>query len=66
MYDQPPSPITTPNKTPVASVASKKDLRIGVEHSDKMGNNNRDGFKTQPAVDRRFRPVPGGCHCLEQ
>ena len=23
-------------------------------------------FKTQPPVDRRFRPVPGGCHCLEQ
>ena len=26
----------------------------------------RGGFKTQPPVDRRFRPVPGGCHCLEQ
>ena len=26
----------------------------------------RGGFKTQPAVDRRFRPVPGGWHCLEQ
>ena len=26
---------------------------------------NRD-FKTQPAVGRRFRPVLGGCHCLEQ
>ena len=26
----------------------------------------RSGFKTQPPVDRRFRPVPGGCHCLEQ
>ena len=24
------------------------------------------GFKTQPLVDRRFRPVPGGCHCLAQ
>ena len=26
----------------------------------------RGDFKTQPPVDRRFRPVPGGCHCLEQ
>ena len=26
----------------------------------------RGGFKTQPSVDRRFRPVLGGCHCLEQ
>ena len=26
----------------------------------------RGGFKTQPPVDRRFRPVPRGCHCLEQ
>ena len=26
----------------------------------------RGGFKTQPPVDRRFRPVLGGCHCLEQ
>ena len=26
----------------------------------------RGGFKTQPPVDRRFRPVPGRCHCLEQ
>ena len=25
----------------------------------------RGGFKTQPPVDRRFRPVLGGCHCLE-
>ena len=25
----------------------------------------RGGFKTQPPVDRRFRPVPGGCHRLE-
>ena len=26
----------------------------------------RGGFKTQPPGDRGFRPVPGGCHCLEQ
>ena len=26
----------------------------------------RGGFKTQPPVDQQFRPVPGGCHCLEQ
>ena len=26
----------------------------------------RGGFKTQPPVDQRFRPVPGGCHCLDQ
>ena len=29
-------------------------------------NSLRGGFKTQPPVNRRFRPVPGGCHCLEQ
>ena len=23
-------------------------------------------FKIQPLVDRRFRSVVGGCHCLEQ
>ena len=23
------------------------------------------GFKTQPQVDRRFCPVPGGCHSLD-
>ena len=28
--------------------------------------NLRGGFKTQPPVDRRFRPVLGGYHCLEQ
>ena len=22
--------------------------------------------KPNPLVDRRFRPVPGGCRCLEQ
>ena len=27
---------------------------------------HRGDFKTQSAVDRRFRAVPGGCHCLEQ
>ena len=26
----------------------------------------RGGFKSQPPVDRRFRQVPGRCHCLEQ
>ena len=26
-------------------------------------NKLRGGFKTQPPVDRRFRPVSGGCHC---
>ena len=26
----------------------------------------RGSFKTQPPVDRRLRPVSGGCHCLEQ
>ena len=26
----------------------------------------RGDFKTQPPVDRHFRPVLGGCHCLEQ
>ena len=26
----------------------------------------RGGFKTQPPVKRRFRPVLGGCNCLEQ
>ena len=25
----------------------------------------RGDFKTQPPVDRRFRPVLDGCHCLE-
>ena len=24
------------------------------------------GFKTEVPVDRRFRPIPCGCHCLEQ
>ena len=26
----------------------------------------RDGFKTQPPVDRRFRPVPPGFYCSKQ
>ena len=26
----------------------------------------RDGFKTQPLVDRRFRPVPSGFYCSKQ
>ena len=26
----------------------------------------RDGFKTQPAVGRRFRPVPPGFYCCKQ
>ena len=26
----------------------------------------RGGFKTQPPVDRQFRPIPGTCHCSEQ
>ena len=26
----------------------------------------RDGFKTQPAVDRPEPAVPAGCHCSEQ
>ena len=26
----------------------------------------RSDFKTQPPVNQRFRPAPGGCHCLEQ
>ena len=29
-------------------------------------NNVRDGFKTQPPVDRRFRPVPPGFYCTKQ
>ena len=26
----------------------------------------RDGFKTQPPVDRRFRPVPPSFYCYKQ
>ena len=26
----------------------------------------RDGFKTQPPVDRRFCPVPAGFYCSKQ
>ena len=41
MHDQPPFPHHhTNNKMPVAAVASKKDLRIGDKHPDKIGNNN--------------------------
>ena len=35
----------------------------------KMPVNNvllKDGFKTQPPVDRRFRPVPPGFYCSKQ
>ena len=31
-----------------------------------LGRCVRGGFKTQPPVDRRFRPVPGSFHCLKQ
>ena len=39
-----------------------------IHFSDKLKSCTtlRDDFKTQPPVDRRFRPVPGGFYCLEQ
>ena len=41
------------------------DLRVRVMVGTHV-NQVSGGFKTQPPVDRRLRPVPGGCHCLEQ
>ena len=47
-------------------------IHISYDLSEQMTQKNvhhvsvRGGFKTQPPVDQRFRPVPGGCHCLEQ
>ena len=40
---------------------SSQRMKVSVQHT-----HVRDEFKTQLPVDRRFCPVPGGCHCLEQ
>ena len=36
------------------------------QHAQVKVTRLRDGFKTQPPVDRRFRPVPPGFYCSKQ
>ena len=49
--------------------SSTFSFKIKNRITNKIGHfqyNLRGGFKTQLPVDRQFRPVPGGCYCLEQ
>ena len=49
----------------VTIIVDIKSMKYGPKFPNVMGV-ARGGFKTQPPVDRRFRPVPPGCYCSKQ
>ena len=61
-----PVQLTGPFKNNIHKANDRKAQMYTNLDSDILDNGFRDGFKTQPPVDRRFRPIPPGFYCSKQ